>query len=372
MIYNITTKNFDLSDKTLKDIDKYAKKLVKYLPDFDPDLLLMDFIIRKQKKHLDNFVEKVEANHTSTTVYVNKKTYASVYYDGRILLRLPAKPLVVRFKEDTVDKAISVGFERIDKELQRYEGMHFVSDSEYYNHQSIRREPEISIPKSTLVKVIDSPKRHKEEKAAFKKEREELADNYIRPAVNDPRIVEAFLSVPRHNFVSHLYWNNVYFDIPLPIGENQTTTTPSLIASMIELLDLKGNEKVLEIGTGTGYQAALLSSLAKEVYTLERLRKLAKTARKNLKRYKNVHVFTEDGFKGLPKYAPYDAIIVTAAIPQIPERLQEQLKEGGRIVIPLQDKNGYQSLNVGIKQNGKINLEKKLPVRFVPLLKKIR
>lgn len=140
MIYNITAKNFDLSDRTLKDIDRYAKKLVKYLPGFDPDLLLMDFIIRKQKKHLDNFVEKVEADHTSTPVYEKKKTYGTVYYDGRILLRIPAKPLAVRFKEDTVNKAISVGFARINKELQRYEGMHFTSNSGYYNHKSIRKK----------------------------------------------------------------------------------------------------------------------------------------------------------------------------------------------------------------------------------------
>ena len=155
--------------------------------------------------------------------------------------------------------------------------------------------------------------------------------------ITDKRVLEAFLKVPRTEFVLTKDIYRAYEDIPLPIGEGQTISQPSLVAQMTQELKLKGNEKVLEIGTGSGYQAGLLSHLANKVYTIERISSLANHARLIFKKlgYKNIKVVTGDGTKGLKKYAPYHAIIVTAGARDIPQQLIKQLKKGGRIVIPV-------------------------------------
>ena len=204
----------------------------------------------------------------------------------------------------------------------------------------------------------------------IRKLQKELIENYIKPAgVTDQRIVNAFLKVPRHEFVPVKYQKDAYLDAPLPIGEGQTISQPSLVAVMTQALELKGREKVLEVGTGSGFQAAILSQLAKKVYTIEFIGRLADKAAKILKKLHcdNVHVEIGDGSGGLPAYAPYDAIIVTAAGNQIPQPLIDQLKAGGRIVIPVGDILYGQQLKVGIKVGSTIKFVDIESVAFVPL-----
>lgn len=198
-----------------------------------------------------------------------------------------------------------------------------------------------------------------------------LIEEYIKPAgITDKRILSAFSKIPRHEFVLPQYRDYAYQDMPLPIGEGQTISQPSLVGTMTQLLKLKGNEKVLEIGTGSGYQVAILSRLARQIYSVEIIKKLADKARKILQKQgiKNVTVVLGNGTIGLPKYAPYDAIIVTAGVPTIPQSLIDQLKEGGRLVIPIGEQIDMQKLTVGVKKNTNLKLEEIEPVRFVPLV----
>ncbi|MCX7699131.1 MAG: protein-L-isoaspartate(D-aspartate) O-methyltransferase, partial [Candidatus Goldbacteria bacterium] len=181
------------------------------------------------------------------------------------------------------------------------------------------------------------------------------------------RVLSAMLKVERHKFVPVKFQKNAYDDNPLPIGYGQTISQPYIVALMTELLELKGNEKVLEIRTGSGYQAAILAELCKEVYTIEIIPELGKNAKKLLKElgYKNIKVKIGDGFVGWKEYAPYDGIIVTCAPKDIPQPLLEQLKEGGRLVIPVGD--FYQELLLVKKINGKIIKQSIIPVIFVPM-----
>ena len=204
----------------------------------------------------------------------------------------------------------------------------------------------------------------------IRKLQKELIENYIKPAgVIDKRVLNAFNKIPRHKFVLSKYQKDAYLDIPLPIGEGQTISQPSLVAVMTQALELKGREKILEVGTGSGFQSAILSHLAKKVYTIEIIGNLADKAAETLKNLHcdNVHVEIGDGSVGLPKYAPYDAIIVTAAGNQIPQPLVDQLKTGGKIVIPVGDSLYGQQLKVGKKLGNTIKFIDIEPVVFVPL-----
>jgi protein-L-isoaspartate(D-aspartate) O-methyltransferase len=205
----------------------------------------------------------------------------------------------------------------------------------------------------------------------FAKARQTLVEESILSSgVTDQRVLKAFLTVPRHEFVFPEYRDQAYADGPLPIGESQVITQPSLAARMTQALHLQGQERVLEIGTGCGYQAAILSLLAQEIYTIERLPSLAERAQSVLRRlgYTNVSVFLGDGTKGLPAYAPFDAILVTAGGKRIPQPLLEQLKEGGYIVMPIgQDRTGHE-LQVGRKMQGTLHLHNLGAVSFVPLI----
>jgi protein-L-isoaspartate(D-aspartate) O-methyltransferase len=187
--------------------------------------------------------------------------------------------------------------------------------------------------------------------------------------IKDKRVLDAFLKVPRHLFVPKEYIEEAYCDYPLPIGEGQTISQPYIVALMSELASLKGTERVLEIGTGSGYQAAILSLLAKEVYTIELIETLAQTAQKRLKDlgYHNVYVRCGDGFLGWSEAQPFDAIIITCALPEIPDSLFTQLKEGGRIVAPIGNEYSYQVLTVFEKKEGKLKKTEYEPVRFVPM-----
>lgn len=200
-------------------------------------------------------------------------------------------------------------------------------------------------------------------------ENEEFVDRFIQPLGVSSKIVQAFRETPRHLFVSKP-GRTVYQDIALSIGEGQTISQPSLVALMTDFLNLKGDERVLEIGTGSGFQAAILSKLAKKVYTIEIIPSLERRARKALKQIgcTNVSVFLSDGREGLKQYSPFDVIIVTAASETIPDELKDQLKEGGRIVIPVGKEFNDQKLKLGVKTKGKLVTKELEDVRFVPLV----
>ena len=189
--------------------------------------------------------------------------------------------------------------------------------------------------------------------------------------VEDPRVLEAMRKVPRHLFVPEKYRAFSYRDHPLPIGQGQTISQPYIVAFMTEALDLKPDEKVLEIGTGCGYQAAILAELVKEVYTIEIVEKLGKRAQRTLEMlgYKNIHVKIGDGYKGWPEKAPFDAVIVTCAPEQIPEALVQQLNDGGRMIIPVGKAGAIQELVRAVKKKGKLKKKEVMRVRFVPMVK---
>lgn len=186
----------------------------------------------------------------------------------------------------------------------------------------------------------------------------------------DPRVGHAMLAVPRHEFVAPGDETEAYLDTPLPIGHGQTISQPFIVAVMTELLDPRPSDIVLEIGTGSGYQAAVLAELVARVYSIEIVAALAARAKATLARlgYDNVEVRAGDGHRGWPEHAPFDGIIVTAAGEEIPPALFEQLREGGRLVAPVETEAGGQSLRVYRKsESGQITMRDVLPVMFVPL-----
>ena len=191
--------------------------------------------------------------------------------------------------------------------------------------------------------------------------------------VSDARVLEAMRTVPRHEFAPSRFLNDAYADHPLPIGEGQTISQPYIVAFMSELLDLEKGHKVLEIGTGCGYQAAVLGLLAKQVFSIEIVETLGLSARKRLRRlgYNNVDVSIGNGYLGLPDQAPFDRIILTAAPEELPQALVDQLKPGGRLVAPVGPVYGNQELIVVTKDAaGKVRRRSVLPVRFVPMVKR--
>jgi len=187
--------------------------------------------------------------------------------------------------------------------------------------------------------------------------------------IDDEQVLKAFRKVERHKFVLPRYISLAYQDSPLPIDEGQTISQPYIVALMTETLNLEKDDKVLEIGTGSGYQAAILAEIADSVYTIEIFETLGKKARKLFDElgYDNIYTKIGDGYKGWPEHAPFDAIIVTAAPSDIPEPLKNQLAEGGRMIIPVGG-DAVQELVLLRKRNGKIRQKSVLPVRFVPMI----
>jgi protein-L-isoaspartate(D-aspartate) O-methyltransferase len=185
--------------------------------------------------------------------------------------------------------------------------------------------------------------------------------------ISDIAVLKAMQSVPRHLFLPEHLWHAAYSDRPLPIGEGQTISQPYIVAFMTQALQLNPNMKVLEIGTGSGYQAAVLAELVKEVYTIEIICSLAETAEKRLQEmdYDNIWVKCGDGYQGWPEVAPFDGIIITAAPDHIPQPLTEQLADGGRMVLPVGD--FFQELVLLTKTKEGIGQKSLLPVRFVPM-----
>ncbi|MBA2433984.1 MAG: protein-L-isoaspartate(D-aspartate) O-methyltransferase [Chthoniobacterales bacterium] len=203
----------------------------------------------------------------------------------------------------------------------------------------------------------------------FAAERERMVKFQIAMrGVTDERVQKAMGKVPREHFVPEELRGRSYADRPLPIGYDQTISQPFIVAFMTEKLALKATDRVLEIGTGSGYQAAILGELAAQVYTIEIIAPLGKQAEATLGRlgYKNVHVKIGDGYKGWPEHAPFDAVIVTCAPDHVPQPLAEQVKEGGRIIIPV-GPAGAQELYLLEKKEGKLRQRAVLPVRFVPM-----
>jgi protein-L-isoaspartate(D-aspartate) O-methyltransferase len=196
-----------------------------------------------------------------------------------------------------------------------------------------------------------------------------VEDQIRKRGIASQSVLEAMLRVPRHEFVPAEFWADAYADKPLPIGEGQTISQPFMVGAMTEALELTGSERVLEIGTGSGYQAAVLSVLAREVISIESHTSLALAAQGRLARlgYGNVHVHNGDGSLGFADAALYDAILITAAAPQIPPLLASQLHEGGRLVIPVGSQENQELLQAR-KEDGELRSRVLFDCRFVPLL----
>ncbi|MBI4648133.1 MAG: protein-L-isoaspartate(D-aspartate) O-methyltransferase [Bacteroidia bacterium] len=210
----------------------------------------------------------------------------------------------------------------------------------------------------------------KKDTAWWKKEAEKMVnEQIISRGIKDTSVINVMKNTPRHLFIPNSLINKAYYDGPLPIGEDQTISQPYIVAIMTELLQLKGDEKVLEIGTGSGYQAAVISQLADTCYSIELIKVLADSASSRLKRlgYNNVIVKCGDGYKGWPEHAPFDCIIVTAAPEEIPNTLVEQLKIGGRMVVPVG--KYFQDLILITKTEKGISRKNIIPVSFVPMIK---
>ena len=204
----------------------------------------------------------------------------------------------------------------------------------------------------------------------YLQKREWMVDHDIKGrGIKDKKVLEAMEKIPRHLFVDDYLKDRAYADHPLPIGEGQTISQPYVVALMTEALKLKPTDRVLEIGTGSGYQAAVLAEIVKEVHTIEIRKSLAEKADKRLKDlgYKNIKVKYADGYFGWEEFAPFDAIILTASANHIPPPLIMQLKEGGRLIIPLGSTVYYQTLTLATKKKNELYLEQMGSVAFVPM-----
>ncbi len=200
-------------------------------------------------------------------------------------------------------------------------------------------------------------------------QREKMIKNHlIARGISDPRVIEAMRKTEREMFIPEQYMVDAYGDHPLPIGDGQTISQPYIVALMSQLCQLKGDEKVLEIGSGSGYQTAILSQLASEIYSIERIKNLKEKAEKNLMKFgcKNVELIHGDGYKGLPEKAPFDVIILTAAPETIPEALTDQLASGGRLIAPAG--SSIQKLFCISKDGQELHTEEIIHVRFVPMV----
>jgi protein-L-isoaspartate(D-aspartate) O-methyltransferase len=205
----------------------------------------------------------------------------------------------------------------------------------------------------------------------FATERFTMVESQLRQrGIRDERLLAAMSKVPRHEFVSRENWNEAYADHPVPIAEKQTTSQPYMIAAMVQAAEIRPEDRVLEIGAGSGYQTALLAELASQVFAVERYASLAETAQKTLERlgYCNAKIVTGDGSLGLPEAAPYDAIIVSAAAPRIPQALMDQLAVGGRLLIPVGESDQQVLQLVQRHANGSTTVRTLEGCRFVTLI----
>ncbi|MGD9200983.1 MAG: protein-L-isoaspartate(D-aspartate) O-methyltransferase [Chitinispirillia bacterium] len=217
-----------------------------------------------------------------------------------------------------------------------------------------------------LIILTNDPFSNEEE---YKIERSQMVDEQIIDrGIHDKLTIQAMLTVKRHKFVPKKYLFRAYYDGPLSIGYGQTISQPYIVAYMTEVIEPKPDHKVLEIGTGSGYQAAVLAKIVKKVYTVEIITKLGNIARKRLKNlgYTNIEIKTGDGYHGWKEHAPFDAIVVTAAADFVPPPLVKQLKDGGKMIIPVGSPFLVQTLMLIEKKGDKVTTKNLLPVRFVP------
>lgn len=223
------------------------------------------------------------------------------------------------------------------------------------------------IPIVTAIAFCSCAKQHQSPSWSDIKRKEMVAQQIVSRGITDECVIDAMLAVERHKFVPDQYEKFAYDDYPLPIGEGQTISQPYIVALMTELVNLRQADRVLEIGTGSGYQAAVLAMLVSDVYTIELIPSLAQSAEQRLKTlgYDNAHVRCGDGFLGWPEAAPFDAIIITCAPPDVPQPLIEQLADGGRLVVPLGE--DFQMLTLFEKKEGELEETSLIPVRFVPM-----
>jgi protein-L-isoaspartate(D-aspartate) O-methyltransferase len=222
----------------------------------------------------------------------------------------------------------------------------------------------------TALSIFGSPDG---EEADLARAREEMVATQIAArGVRDEKTLAAMRAVARHEFVPAAHRRESYADHPVPIGHGQTISQPYIVAFMTEALSLRGGECVLEVGTGSGYQAAVLARIAARVFSVEIVAPLAGEAAERLRRlgYDNVHVRAGDGYQGWPEEAPFDAIIVTAAAPRRPEPLKKQLKDGGRLIVPVGEE--WQELVLLTRRGERFEERRVLPVRFVPMTGKVR
>jgi protein-L-isoaspartate(D-aspartate) O-methyltransferase len=203
--------------------------------------------------------------------------------------------------------------------------------------------------------------------ADYAKERRQLVEELREEGITNQLVLDALLKVPRHKFVPASYRHLAYQNRPLPIGKDQTISQPFIVAYMTDAAEIASGERVLEIGTGSGYQAAVLAELAKEVYTIEIIPELAESARAILRelRYKNVQVKTGNGYEGWAEHAPFDAIVVTAAPDEVPKALVEQLAVRGKMVVPVG--TGFQQMVIITKTESGVVERRTIPVAFVPM-----
>jgi protein-L-isoaspartate(D-aspartate) O-methyltransferase len=205
----------------------------------------------------------------------------------------------------------------------------------------------------------------------FSEERCSMVESQLRQrGIRDERLLAAMSKVPRHEFVSQQNWNEAYADHPIPIAEKQTTSQPYMIAAMVQAAQIKPEDRVLEIGAGSGYQTAVLAELASQVFAVERYASLAEAAQKTLERlgYRNAKIVTGDGSMGLPEAAPFDAIIVSAAAPRIPQALMDQLAIGGRLLVPVGESDQQLLQLVQRNADGTTSVRTLEGCRFVPLI----
>jgi protein-L-isoaspartate(D-aspartate) O-methyltransferase len=205
----------------------------------------------------------------------------------------------------------------------------------------------------------------------FATERFSMVESQLRQrGIRDERLLAAMSKVPRHEFVSQQNWNKAYADHPIPIAENQTTSQPYMIAAMVQAAQIKPEDRVLEIGAGSGYQTAVLAELASQVFAVERYASLTEAAQKALERlgYRNARIITGDGSLGLPEAAPFDSIIVSAAAPRIPQALIEQLAVGGRLLVPVGDADQQVLQLIQRNTDGTTSVRTLEGCRFVPLI----
>jgi protein-L-isoaspartate(D-aspartate) O-methyltransferase len=217
----------------------------------------------------------------------------------------------------------------------------------------------------------DPQKALAKEDTSLEKARQRMVEEQLKARgrdITNARVLKAMAEIPRHEFVSESHRQQAYEDHPLPIGHGQTISQPFIVAYMTEQLDPQPNQKILEIGTGSGYQAAVLAKLVAAVYSIEIVEPLARRAAADLQRlgFSNVHVKPGDGYEGWPEQAPFDAIIVTCAPTRVPKPLTEQLKDGGRMIIPVGELHD-QMLYLFRKRGDRLEQQAVLPVRFVPM-----